>query len=51
RILEILDIAGGDVISKSLDHRTPRLDKTHHSPWVLEMLLDDAVRLSKELRT
>lgn len=43
RVGVILEVKGGDVIVQTTDNRTPALNGTHYSPWILEMLLDDCL--------
>jgi hypothetical protein len=41
RICKVLEVKGGDIIVKSIDDRLPLLDKTYHSPTVLEKEVQD----------
>ena len=43
RVGVILEIKGGDVVVQTTDNRTPALNGTHYSPWILEMILDDCL--------
>jgi hypothetical protein len=39
RILEVILVKDGDVITKSVDNRRPKLDGAHYSPFKLEKRL------------
>jgi len=39
RYCAVLGLGNGDVIVKSIDGILPKLEKTHHSPYVLERRL------------
>lgn len=39
RILEVISVKYGDVITKSIDNRRPKLDGAHYSPFKLEKKL------------
>lgn len=44
RICEVLLVRGGDVVVKSVDGKQPALEKTYHSPAVLEKeVLDEII--------
>lgn len=44
RICEVLLVVGGDVVVKSVDGKQPVLEKTYHSPTVLEKeVLDETI--------
>ena len=46
RIGKILEVRDGDVILETVDGKKPHLTGAHYSPWILQMQLDDAARLS-----
>ncbi len=37
RICQVIEISGGDVVVRSIDKLEPVLERTYHSPYVLEI--------------